>query len=170
MANTKTTTEPSLTQIDPDLPMFLKLSAKLTGYSEEELQGTGMLETYYCVLMKEQDQDGIRTFLEKARHVLESSDVEAEIKTAFIDIPDTATRPQTPYDQMQYDGLAPRIILMWYTGIWTTMNWKDRMSQQERTAMVSAEAYEEGLIWPAAETHPAGAKQPGYGSWETPPL
>jgi hypothetical protein len=129
-----------------------------------------MLETYYCVLMKEQDQDRIRTFLEKARQVLASSNVEAEIKAAFIDLPDTATRPQTPYEQMQYEGLAQRIILLWYTGIWTTMNWKDKMTQDARTAMVSAEAYKEGLIWVAAETHPAGAKQPGFGSWSSEPL
>lgn len=170
MAENKPTTERSLEHMDLGLPLFLALSAKLTGYSEEELQGAGMLETYYGVLMKEQDQDGIRAFLKKAHQVLESSDVEAEIQTAFIDLPDTATRPQTPYDEMSYDGLAPRIILLWYTGIWTTMNSEDTRSQQDRTAMVSAEAYEEGLIWSTAETHPAGAKQPGYGSWEAPPL
>lgn len=170
MPDTNLITEPAMVQIDPDLPVFLTLSAKLTGFSEEDLQGTGMLETYYCVLMKEQDQDEIRTFFKKAQQVLESSDVEAEIKAAFIDLPDTATRPQTPYEQMQYEGLAQRIILLWYTGIWTTMNWKDRMTQDARTAMVSAESYKEGLIWVAAETHPAGAKQPGFGSWSREPI
>jgi hypothetical protein len=169
MADAKVITEPAV-EVDPDLPVFLKLSEKLTGFSEEDLQGTGMLETYYYVLMKEQDQEGIRAFFKKADQVLKNSDVHAEIKAAFIDLPDTATRPQTPFDQMQYEGLAQRIILLWYTGIWTTMNWKDKLSQNARTAMVSAEAYKEGLIWVAAETHPAGAKQPGYGSWSRKPL
>lgn len=170
MPNPNLFTEPAMKQIDQDLPVFLNLSASLTGFSEEDLQGTGMLETYYSVLMKEQDQDGIRTFLEKARQILTSSDVEAEIKTTFIDLPDTAARPNTPYEQMSYEGLAQRIILLWYTGIWTTMNWKDTMTQDARTAMASAEAYKESLIWVAAKTHPAGAKQPGFGSWSSEPL
>ena len=44
--------------------MFLVISSHLTGFSEEDLQGTGMLETYYCVLMKEEDHGGkYRAFL-----------------------------------------------------------------------------------------------------------
>lgn len=160
----------SLVQIDPDLPVFLQLSVELTGFSGEDLQGTGMLASYYNVLMKEQDQDAIRTFFEKARMVLASRDKPAEIKAAFIDTPATAPQPGTTYDQMLFEGLAQRIILLWYTGIWTTMNRKETMTQQERTAMVSAEAYEEGLIWTAAKTHPAGAKQPGFASWSNKPL
>jgi hypothetical protein len=170
MPNANQATELLPGQIDPDIPVFLKLSVELTGYSEEILHGTGMLETYYCMLMKEQDQDGIRAFFAKANEVLKSRNVEEAIRAAFIDLPDTATRPGTPFDQMQYDGLAQRIILMWYTGIWTTMNWKDTQSQSARTAMISAESYEEGLIWVTARTHPAGAKQPGYASWSRPPL
>lgn len=159
-----------MAQTDPDLPVFLQLSVELTGYSEEDLHGTGMVATYYNVLMKEQDQDGIREFFERARVVLASGDIAAEIKAAFIDLPVTATQPGTPYDEMCFEGLAQRIILLWYTGIWTTMNGKDTMSQQARTAMVSAQAYEEGLIWTAAHTHPAGAKQPGFASWSNKPL
>ena len=170
MPKTKFICEPPLVQIDPDIPVFLQLSVELTGFSEEDLQGTGMLATYYNVLMKEQDQDAIRAFFEKVRMVLASGDKTAEIKAAFIDLPATATQPGTPYDQMHFEGLAPRIILLWYTGIWTTMNWKDKMTQQARTSMVSAEAYEEGLIWTAAKTHPAGAKQPGFASWSNKPL
>ncbi len=75
MPKTSPISEPPLVQIDPDLPVFLKLSAELTGFSETQLQGTGMVETYYSVLMKEEDQDGIRAFFEKARQVLRSSNV-----------------------------------------------------------------------------------------------
>jgi len=157
MPNNNLITEPALKDIDPDLPIFLDLSSKLTGYSADELEQTGMLETYYCMLMKEDDQDGIRAFLEKARQVLTGADVDDEIKATFID--------HTPYEE-----LAQRIILMWYTGIWTTMNQKDMKPAQARTAMISAKTYQEGLIWATAETHPAGAKQPGYASWERKPI
>jgi hypothetical protein len=156
--------------IDPDLPVFLSLSSHLTGFSVVELQGTGMLETYYFTLMKEDDQDGVRGFFQKASQVLKSGNIVQEIRKTFIPLPASPTGSSPPLDQLPYQGLAQRIILLWYTGIWTTMNWIDQKSQQERTAMVSAQAYEEGLIWVAAETHPAGAKQPGHGSWSDPPL
>ena len=161
-------TEPELGHIDPDLPVFLELSSRLTGVSQDILEQTGMLDTYYCMLMKEEDQDAIRGFFQKVREVLKGGDVHARIKAAFIDYP--GAHPGAPFDQMPYEGMAQRIILMWYTGIWTTMNHKDELSQQARTAMVSAVAYKEGLIWTTAETHPAGAKQPGYGSWSDKPI
>jgi hypothetical protein len=156
--------------IDPDLPVFLALSSHLTGFSQVELKSTGMLETYYFTLMKEDDQEGVRGFFRTAKQILESGDTVQEIKETFIDLPVAAAGSNPPFDQMPYQGLAQRIILLWYTGIWTTMNWSDQKSQQERSAMVSAQAYEEGLIWVAAETHPAGSKQPGYNSWSKPPL
>ena len=34
--------------------------------------------------------------------------------------------------------------------------------------VVSAAAYREGLVWPAAGTHPMSAKQPGFGTWAKP--
>jgi hypothetical protein len=159
-----------LDSIDPDLPVFLDLSSKLTGYSEDELEQTGMVETYYCMLMKEEDQDGIRAFFQKAKQVLSSTDVHAEIGATFIGLPNGAAGRETPFDQMPYEGLAQRINLMWYTGIWTTMNQKDVKPESERTAMISAETYKEGLIWATARTHPAGAKQPGYASWSELPV
>jgi hypothetical protein len=161
---------PKPEDIDPDLPVFLALSSHLTGFSEVELQGTGMLETYYFTLMKEHDQEGVRGFFQKVKQILLSGNIVPKIKETFIDLPDVAAGSNFSYDQMPYQGLARRIILLWYTGIWTTMNWSDQKSQQDRTAMVSAKAYEEGLIWAAAETHPAGAKQPGYDSWSKLPI
>jgi hypothetical protein len=160
-----------LKQPDPDLGVFLQISAALTGYSEVKLESTGMLDDYFCVLMKEQDHEGVRAFLAKAKQILPpNADVIKNIKKAFIDLPNTATRTNTPFDQMSYNGLAQRIILLWYTGIWTTMNWKGTKSQDDRTAVVSAQAYQEGLIWETAGTHPSGAKQPGFGSWHEPPI
>jgi hypothetical protein len=158
---------------DPDLPVFRAISSLLTGFSETDLEGTGMLDEYYRVLMKEEDHEGVRAFLIKAEEIVKlgpGAQAKAAIQQAFIDLPETASQPNPPFDEMSYQGLAQRIILLWYTGNWTTMNWKDTRSQQDRTAIVSARAYQEGLIWVTAETHPAGAKQPGFGSWSKPPV
>jgi hypothetical protein len=56
-----------------------------------------------------------------------------------------------------YNGLAKNIITMWYMGNWVN-------------EMVSPTAYTQGLIWNVMDSHPPGAKQPGYGSWHRPPL
>jgi len=157
---------------DPGLPVFRAISSHLTGYSEVELEGTGMLTDYFVTLMKEQDHEGLRQFLLTADEILKLRPVEAieaAIKSNFIKLPDTASRPNTPFDEMSYQGLAQRITILWYTGVWTTMNWLGKKSQQDRTAIISARAYQQGLIWLTAETHPAGAKQPGYGSWSLKP-
>jgi hypothetical protein len=149
---------------DRDLPTFLKISATLTGYSEEDLEGTGMLETYYYTIMKEQDLKMVRGFFQKAAELLHTKPgLERRIEHVFIR-PTQKNPPVFPYD-----GLARRIILLWYTGIWTTTNWKDNPDIQ-KTAMVNTEAYMQGLIWRTAGTHPTGARPPGYGSWAECPI
>jgi len=157
---------------DPGLPVFRAISSHLTGYSEVDLEGTGMLTDYFTTLMKEQDHEGIRLFLLKAEEILRlhlSDAIEPAIIRHFIELPATASRPNTPFDEISYQGLAQRITILWYTGVWTTMNWLGKKSQPDRTAVISARAYQQGLIWLTAQTHPAGAKQPGYGSWSRKP-
>ena len=156
---------------DSDLPVFLKISARLTGFSEAELEGTGMVIDYYSTLMKEEDHEGVRAFLQKADEVLKKREVtDQEIQRVLMQPSIATSQLDPPFDQMIYEGLARRIILLWYTGVWTTMNWLEQKSEQERTAVVSARAYEQSLIWVTAETHPAGAKEPGFASWSRPPV
>jgi hypothetical protein len=157
---------------DPSLPVFLAISSYLTGYSEDELEGTGMLSDFFATLMKEQDHEGVRRFLLKAEEVLELRDcdaIQAAIRMNFIDLPSTAVRPNTPFEQMHFQGLAQRITILWYTGAWTTMNGLEIKSQDDRTVIVSGRAYVNSLVWVTAQTHPAGAKQPGFGSWSVSP-
>lgn len=139
---------------------FLKISVHLTGFGQNELLATGMHETYYYTIMKETDQDNVRSFFIKAQEILDkNSNNESQLKKDIkeILIPSTA-----------FMDLAKRIILLWYTGIWTTKN--AVVGKNGRMFMVSAEAYQQSLIWVAAETHPAGAKQTGFDSWAYPPL
>jgi hypothetical protein len=136
--------------------VFLKISEYLTGFKENDLLATGMHETYYYTLMKEPDQDTVNAFFDETDMILkESGNDETELLKQIGSrlIPD-----------FHYFGLARRIILLWYTGIWTSF------SETKTSQMVSTEAYKQGLIWKAAETHPAGAKQPGFGSWAEVPL
>ena len=123
-----------------------------------------MLDTYYYTIMKEQDLKTVRAFFQEAAELLRTKPgLEKRIDHALIR-PTQKNPPKYPYD-----GLAMRIILLWYNGIWTTTNWPDNPDIQ-KTAIVSTEAYMQSLIWRTAETHPAGARQPGYGSWAEKPI
>ena len=59
------------------------------------------------------------------------------------------------------NGLAKKIILLWYEGMWV---------EAGKSEVISSQSFIEGLMWPAAKTHASGAKQPGFGSWSHPPL
>jgi len=141
------------------VPTFLAISAWLTGFEQVELQGTGMVDTYYqTVIAKNSAADVAYFFAEAAAILAETAGDEAQtlaqIKSRLI--PDSC-----------YNSLAKNIILMWYTGEWYTQT--DDPSTIS-SSQINGESYVQGLMWTAAETHPPGAKQPGYGSWAEPPI
>ncbi len=144
-----------------DFHTFLDISVLLTGFNRNELLATGMHETYYYTIMKEADQDNVRAFFKQARELMSAFGSNEEELNAHIG---RELLPVTSFLE-----LGRRIILLWYTGIWTSVT-KTKDKEIRESAMISSESYSEGLIWVAAETHPAGAKQPGYASWSLPPL
>ncbi len=128
---------------------FLTISTYLTGYNEVELLGTGMLETYFNVFLEKFSPKTLHYFFAEVDEILlESAGDEDKINAAIAArlIPDSA-----------YDGIAKNIILVWYTGNWGS-------------DVISTQSYQQGLMWDAAEAHPPGAKQPGYGSWANLPI
>lgn len=128
---------------------FLTISTYLTGYSEVELLGTGLLETYFNVFIEKFSPETLHYFFTEVDEILlESADDEDKINAAIATrlIPDSA-----------YDGIGKNIILVWYTGNWGS-------------DVISKQSYQQGLMWDAAEAHPPGAKQPGYGSWSSLPI
>ena len=126
--------------------LFLRVSALLTGFNETELRATGMSESYYNTILQYTDKESVEYFFKDLEALFNSNstDIEAEISKHFM--PDSS-----------YNGLAKKIIILWYTG-----NWGEDV--------VSSASYIQGLMWNAAHTHPPGAKQPGYGSWANLPL
>ncbi|MPY24572.1 hypothetical protein [Shewanella sp. YLB-07] len=65
----------------------------------------------------------------------------------------------------QYNTLAQKITLMWYLG-----QWFDDPSDGSSATQINGRSYIQSLVWPAANTHPPGAKHPGFGSWSVQPL
>jgi hypothetical protein len=129
--------------------LFLEISVYLTGFDEAELQGTGMVETYYQAVLSNNTQPDVSYFFEMVAAILKENESNEDALNKAIS---SHLMPASAYS-----GMAMNIINMWYTG-----NWGQNV--------VSGQAYIQGLVWDAAEAHPPGAKQPGYGSWAIPPL
>lgn len=142
------------------LPLFLEISAYLTGFCVVDLQGTGMGSVYLSTVEKETSKDIVDFFFDTAARILrDGADDEAAIDAAIA---------AELFPAGCYNGLARNIVFMWYTGQWQPSVNASPSLQTARN--ISPDAYVQGLVWTAADTHPPGAKQPGYGSWAMPPL
>ena len=120
----------------------------MTGFEEIELQGTGMVETYLDWIKRMEPQK-TTLFLMASAEILDRTERKEEdllqaIRTQLMPI-------------SAYNGMARKLITLWYLGNWCGQ-------------IVSPESYVAGLVWPTAETHPFGAKQPGFASWSEPPI
>lgn len=124
---------------------FLSISIHLTGFNEMELLGTGMLDTYFNVVMNKNSHKDVTTFFATVDKIL------AAPEDQIIDMIAEELMPQA-----YFSGMTQNIIIMWYMGSW--MN-----------TIINPTSYTQGLIWKAADTHPPGAKQPGFASWENAP-
>lgn len=147
--------------LPPDAPDavrdFLRLSAELTGFTDVELLGTGMVRPYYDRLLLVIGSREAGSLLGAFNHVAGKG--AAAFRAAIIDSP-------------RYGPVAKNLTAMWYLGTWSQLprEWRDAFGATsfDVDCVVSAKAYQEGLVWPAAGTHPMSAKQPGYGSWAKP--
>lgn len=137
--------------------LFLAISARLTGFEVVELEGTGMTQTYFDTLSKKTAAAVLDLFFEEAATILALQDEQAI---------DAAIRSRLMPDS-SYQATAKVIILMWYTGMWYT---GIGTSSGVASTQIDGPSYVQGLMWEAAEAHPPGAKQPGYGSWAEPPI
>lgn len=150
---------------EDSIEQFLSLSAILTGYSRTDLLGTGLVHQYYDKLSSIVDEDICGVLWSKAReipnsHGQNSRKAERKVRKDILGNPDLAP-------------LATNIIQMWYLGSWSQLpqSWRNQNGAKADDVdhMISAEAYQAGLIWRAIGAHPSGALQPGFGSWALPP-
>jgi hypothetical protein len=139
---------------------FLRLSVILTGFDKIALQGTGMLQTYYDELLR----------VVGAREAGELFGALAE--KVPVDDKGCAFRKEILRDP-RFGPVARNVLRMWYMGIWRQLprEWRDShgATAYDTDHVVSAAAYRESLVWPAAGTHPMGAKAPGFATWATAP-
>lgn len=136
---------------------FLRFSAILTGFDEQELLGTGMLETYYDELLLIIGAREAGSLFGALLRVVDGD--EASFRSVIL-------------DDDRYGPVARNVLRMWYLGTWAQLprKWRNDYgaTSYDTDHVISAAAYREGLVWPVAGTHPMGAKQQGYGSWAKP--
>ncbi|MGD0800811.1 MAG: hypothetical protein ABR906_05805 [Terracidiphilus sp.] len=141
---------------------FLAFSSDVTAFTVFELLGTGQAGAYLNAVSEAVGQEVLDQLLDaydQLRHEEQSVREERLRREIFGD--------------EKLGPIARNIIKLWYVGMWYELPraWTEAFGARERnvTFAVSANAYTEGLIWPAIGANPAGAKAPGYGSWANPP-
>ena len=143
---------------------FYALSAQLTGFSETELQATGVGDMYLDWLN--------RVFSDLLGPLFDAWQAIAGKPPAERD----AALRSTILGDEQLGPLARSLTMLWYTANWTrTASWKPphastlEPARPDDVDAAFGAAYPEGLVWRAARTHPVGAKPTGFGSWALAP-
>jgi hypothetical protein len=144
---------------------FLALSTTVTGFSPYELRGTGQAESYLETLDrlvgKQIVNEALAAFADVAR--------EAGTESAAL----ARGLRRHVFSDEKLGPVVRRLVKLWYVGTWYELphNWQESYGENnlDRTFVVSASSYTEGLLWPAIGANPPGAKPPGYGSWANPP-
>jgi len=128
--------------------VFMSVSEAITGFSVNELQATGLAESYYTYILGHLDAATFVEFLTVSKNVFESSFTRDQLKNAI--------GSEIMADPGMND-MAQKVITMWYLGTW-------------EGAYINDLSYKEGLVWNLMHAHPPGAKQQGFKSWNTKPV
>ncbi|WP_347220093.1 hypothetical protein [Chryseobacterium sp.] len=128
--------------------VFMTISAPLTGFTENELQSTGLAETYYKHILGKIEKATFIEFLNISKNAIESSQTPDQLSDAIST--QILSNPSTK-------KIAQDVITLWYLGTW-------------EGAYVNDLSYKEGLVWNIMQAHPPGAKQPGFKSWSIKPV
>jgi len=135
--------------MDKRAELFLGLSERLTGFNRVALLGTGMSAAYLRAMDAVLPETMMDDLLADARSLDEVLD-------------DATLGP-----------VARNLILLWYCGTWTALPdaWRaaNGTSPLDTNRVESADAYQAALQWVAADAHPAGARQQGFGAWAVAP-
>jgi hypothetical protein len=147
------------------LEAFVALSAAITGFTPFDLHGTGQAEEFRSTVAEVVGENVLAELLDAWERIRDQSGAERSPS------PDVLRREI--FSDPKLGPVARNMIKLWYVGIWYELppEWIDAFGalERDRTFMVSTSAYTEGLLWPAIDGNPPGAKGPGYASWTGPP-
>jgi hypothetical protein len=140
------------------LSIFLELSESITGFDQVRLLGTGLAELNLGVMTE-----------------VVGEEIASALLQHFANLPDRSARTlrRALFDDAKFGPITRSLLKLWYSGVWYRLpaDWHHAFGPRpnDGTFVPSPQSYVEGLLWPAVGAHPAGAKAPGYGSWQYPP-
>jgi hypothetical protein len=153
-----TTDGPAADDAVDTVAVFLAVSECLTGFSHIELLTTGMAERYERELKSVYGGELVSRLLAEVRAVIVDAGGDEELLEHLM-------LARVFSDGSMLCAPAKNLVQMWYLG--TLIDYTDPTPVVifKRAAVVSAEAYRQSLVLRDAGSHPAGAVQPGFGSW-----
>jgi hypothetical protein len=143
------------------LEQFLAFSSEVSGFSVFDLKGTGQARSFLDAVTEVVGPELLDELLDAYAHIgAEGAGRESQLRKVV-------------FSDEKLGPVARNVIKLWYVGIWYALpsEWSDAFGALENdvTFTVSADAYTEGLLWPAIGANPPGAKGPGFASWVGPP-
>jgi len=130
---------------------FMNLSAEGTGFSRADLDATAQSVVYF---------DSVRNIIGDA--------VFGELLQLYHDGGFDAV-----LNSKKYGPIARNITKLWYAATWEQLprEWRDAYGSppNDKTFVISSDAYTTGLLWAAIGVNPPGANAPGFGTWSDPP-
>lgn len=142
------------------LDIFVRASANILEFSVFTLQGTGVAKTLQTFIS---DMYGLTLYepwiLRLYKLPTDPSAKRAEVEALLAD--------------PCYGPMTQNLLMTWYTGSWYPLpqSWHAnyQTAQADVEQVISAQTYQEGLMWPVFGAHPQGAKQQGWDAWSRPP-
>lgn len=150
---------------DDAYELFVALSSILTGFARVDLYGTGLVPTYVETVLGACGSATMERLDQVTLSILARSDGDLDVQEEFV-------RKEVLADA-RLGPVARNLIQLWYLGTWFQLptGWSAAFGTHagDTTRIVSAQAYEQSLVYDVMHAHPPGAKQPGFGSWHVPP-
>src|SRR5882724_52434 len=157
--NTKATSAP-----EADVQDFANMSAALTGFLSSvlkpKLDPVGLARTYYEFALAQVGASQISALLNAFRAI--QTQPPQTIANTLLE-----TSSPTPSGQAL---LAQSIVAMWYLGAWYILGAKGGGGfPPTPLQIISSEAYTNGLVWSAMQSHPMGFSPFTFGYWSQAP-
>ena len=139
--------------------LFRSLSVTLTGFSDAELSGTAMAQTYFTLIPSIVGEEKFGRLLAIWRDTYIRGEGDEPLLEKLV--------KEQIFEEPDLGPIARNVVTLWYLGMWNQMpaTWRNKHGAwaNDVTFVVSPQSYTEGLVWKAIHTHPPAAKQPGYG-------
>lgn len=136
----------------------------MTGYSETDLLGTGLADSYFKTFTEIVEDSICKDLWTVSNKIWKGQKSETGKQEAI--------RKELLSDP-KFGPVVRNLIKLWYLGQWDELPaaWREDYgnSPKDVNFIVSPDSYKQGLVWDAIKAHPMGAKQPGFATWSSPP-